>query len=53
MTVNTSGRAGKLKKTVEVWTNDPANRLVVLSIAGEVVLAEQKDPAPSSSCSEQ
>lgn len=37
MTVNTAGRPGKLKKTVEVWTNDPANKMIILSITGEVV----------------
>jgi hypothetical protein len=37
MTVNTAGRPGKLKKTVEVWTNDPANKMVILSSTGEVV----------------
>jgi hypothetical protein len=30
-------RPGKLKKAVEVWTNDPDNKLTMLTMEGEVL----------------
>lgn len=39
MTVNTAGRPGKMSKTVEVWTNDPENRMTMVVISGEVTPA--------------
>ena len=39
---NTAGRSGKQHKTVYVYTNDPKNSMLKLSITGEV----EKKPAP-------
>ncbi len=36
MTVNTKDNPGRLSKSVEVWTNDPKNRMTMVTIAGEV-----------------
>lgn len=41
VTVNTQGYPGKMNKTVEVWTNDPVNKLTTLTIAGEVIAAQE------------
>ena len=41
VTLNTKGYPGKMRKTVEVWTNDPINRMITLTIAGEVVASRE------------
>jgi hypothetical protein len=32
-----AGRPGNALKSVEVWTNDPENRMTILSLRGRVV----------------
>jgi hypothetical protein len=39
--VNTKGYPGKMNKTVEVWTSDPVNKMITLTIAGEVVAGQE------------
>jgi len=50
VTVNTSGRPGKMSKSVEVWTNDPEHRMTMLVIAGEVTPAEKSGSSGGGDC---
>jgi hypothetical protein len=46
VTVNTEGRPGRLSKSVEVWTNDPVNKMTMLTVAGEVAAASAPESGP-------
>jgi hypothetical protein len=45
--VDTTGRPGRLSKSVEVWTNDPINKMTMLTVAGEVVATSPSESGQS------
>jgi hypothetical protein len=53
VTFDSTGRPGVTDKKVRVWTNDPAEPLVVLTVQGQVLSGPGEDPAllaPAKGC---
>jgi len=41
VTLNTKGRPGRWSRIVEVWTNDPERKMIVLSVSVNPIKEQQ------------